>query len=57
MGSELMFIQGPSVEERGYIGLGVYCADACKALDRGLNGRELDELSQPVLEAIDQLTS
>ena len=39
-----------------YVDLGLACADVCKALDRGMNGRRLDELNRPVLEAIEQLT-
>jgi len=36
--------------------IGLACADACKALDRGMHGRRSDELSQPVGEAIEHLT-
>ena len=36
--------------------LGLSCADVCKALDRGLKGRRLDDLSQSVLDGIEQLT-
>ena len=39
-----------------YVELGLACADVCKALDRGTNGRRLDDLSQSVREAINQLT-
>jgi hypothetical protein len=40
-----------------YVELGLACADVCKALDRGMKGRRADELSQPVFEAIEQLTT
>ena len=40
-----------------YIELGLACADVCKALDRGMKGRRVDELSQSVFEAIGQLTT
>ena len=40
-----------------YVELGLACAEVCKALDRGVNGRRMDELSQPVFEAIEQLTT
>ena len=40
-----------------YVELGLACAEVCKALDRGMNGRRMDELSQPVFEAIEQLTT
>jgi hypothetical protein len=39
------------------VDLGLSCADVCKALDRGLKGRRLDELSQSVFEGIQQLTT
>ena len=44
-------------DEQDYMDLGRSCADVCKALERGLEGRRSDELSRPVLEAIEQLTS
>ena len=40
-----------------YIELGLACADVCKALDRGMNGKKLDDLNQSVCEAINQLTT
>ena len=40
-----------------YVDLGLSCANVCKALDRGMNGRKLDDLSQSVREAIAQLTT
>ena len=39
-----------------YVDLGIACADVCRALHRGMNGKSLDELSGPVREAIEQLT-
>ena len=45
------------INERDYVELGLSCADICTALDRGLNGRRVDELSQSVFEAIQQLTT
>lgn len=44
------------VNEDDYVDLGLACAEVCKALDRGMNGRRVDELSEPVFEAIGQLT-
>jgi len=38
-----------------YVELGLACADVCKALDRGMRGRQVDRLSPSVLEAIEQL--
>ena len=43
------------INEEDYVELGLSCAEVCKVLDRGLNGRQFDELSQPVLEAIQEL--
>ena len=40
-----------------YIELGLSCAEVCQALGREVKGRQLDELSQSVLEAIEQLTT
>ena len=42
--------------KQAYVELGLNCADVCKHLARGLNGRRLDELSESVLDAIAQLT-
>ena len=50
-------IQDSMVNETEYIELGLACADVCRALDRGMNGRRVDELSQSVFEAIGQLTT
>jgi len=44
------------VNERDYIELGLCCADICRALERGMNGKKLDDLSQSANEAISQLT-
>ena len=40
-----------------YVELGLACAEVCKTLERGMNGRRMDELSQSVFEAIEQLTT
>ena len=40
-----------------YVELGESCARVCQALDRGLNGKQMDDLNPSVLEAIQQLTS
>ena len=44
------------INELGYIDLVLYCADICRALERGTNGKELTQLNQSVRDAIDQLT-
>ena len=43
--------------EQDYTELGLYCADICTALDRGVDGKSLDDLSRSVREAINQLTT
>ena len=43
--------------ERDYLELGMSCGDVCKALDRGLSGKRLDELSETVLGGIGKLTT
>jgi hypothetical protein len=40
-----------------YVELGLACADVCGALDRGMNGKKLDDLGQSVRDAIAQLTA
>ena len=40
-----------------YVELGLACADVCEALNRGMNGKKLDDLSQSVRKAINQLTT
>ena len=40
-----------------YVELGLACAEVCTILDRGLNGKKLNDLNYSVLEAIGQLTT
>ena len=42
--------------ELEYVELGLQCADICRALDRGMDGKKLGDLSQLVCDAINQLT-
>ena len=42
--------------EPGFVELGIACADVCRVLDRGANGRQMDELSALALETIEELT-
>ena len=42
--------------EEEYVEIGLSCADICRALDRGMGGKRLDDISQSVCEAINQLT-
>jgi hypothetical protein len=43
------------VDNPDYVRLGLSCADVCRALDRGMSGKKLDEFSQPVYDATGQL--
>ena len=52
-----MFIQDTKANEQDYVDLGLFCAEICKALDRGLDERGSDDLNRSVLGAIDQLTA
>ena len=45
------------VSELDYVELGLYCANVCRVLDRGMSGKRLDELSQSAYDVINQLTS
>ena len=49
--------QDSMMNEEDYVDLGLACADVCRALDRGMSGRRVDEFSQSVFEAIGQLTT
>ena len=40
-----------------YVKLGFVCADVCRALDRGVNGRRVDVFTPSTVEAIHQLTA
>ena len=44
------------INQMEYVELGLACADVCRVLDRGVNRRRVDQLSQSVLRAIEQLT-
>jgi len=43
------------VNKQDYVELGLSCADICRALDRGMNGKRLDDLNESVCDAINQL--
>ena len=40
-----------------YVELGLACSDVCTALDRGLNGKRLNNFNSSACEAIKQLTA
>ena len=44
------------INEQEYVELGLSCGDICRALERGMNGKNMSDLSQSVCDAIAQLT-
>ena len=50
-------MQDSTANEEDLLDLGRSCADVCKVLERGLEGRRPDELSPSMLDAIEQLTT
>ena len=57
MGFRLKHVQESMINDVEYVELGLACADVCRALDRGMSGRGVAELSQSVFEAIGELTT
>ena len=55
--SRLTGSQDTMANEQDYVDLGLSCADICKALERGMGGKTMDDLSQSVCDAINQLTT
>ena len=45
------------INQADYVELGMACADVCTALDRGLEGKGLNDLNNSVCEAINHLTT
>lgn len=43
--------------DQEYIDVGLFCAEVCQVLDRGLKGKRLDELNQSVVIAVENLTT
>jgi len=43
--------------EADYVELGLSCADICRALERGMNGKKLNDLNKSVCDAVNQLTT
>ncbi|KAF9781810.1 hypothetical protein BJ322DRAFT_247283 [Thelephora terrestris] len=56
-GALLTTIRDSTADEEDYMDLGRSCLDVCKALERGLEGSQPDEVSPSILEAIKQLTA
>lgn len=44
------------IKKLDYVELGLHCADVCRALDRGMEGKRSDQLSQSSCDVIHQLT-
>ena len=44
------------INETDYVELGLTCANICDALAQGMEGRRLDNISQPMSDAITKLT-
>ena len=42
--------------ELDYVELGLFCANVCRTIYRGLNEKKVDELHQSVYNAINRLT-
>ena len=53
--SMLTYNQDSMNNEMDYFDLGLVCHDVCRALDRGANGKKLDDLGQSIHEVIAQL--
>ena len=49
--------QDTMANKQDYVDLGLSCANICRALERGMNGKKLDDLSKSVCDAINQLTT
>ena len=45
------------VNQMDYVELELACTEVCTVLDRGLNGKRLNDLNNSVYEAIKQLTT
>ena len=43
--------------EQDYVDLGLSCADICKALERGMDRKSLNDVSKSVGDAINQLAT
>ena len=52
----LTSVQDTAIDEQDYVDIGLFFANICESLHRGLGRRQLNELSQSVFEAIAQLT-
>lgn len=55
-GFRFTLLQDSMSNEQAYVELGLNCADICEALDQGLDGKGLDDLSQSARDAVNRLT-
>ena len=55
--SGLIHSQDTMANKQDYVDLGLSCVDICKALERGMGEKKLNELSKSVCDAINQLTT
>ena len=55
--SELTRSQESMINALDYVELGLFCSDICRALNRGMNEKKLNDLNQSVCDAINQLTT
>ena len=51
-----MHLQDLRIYSQNYVDLGLSCVDICRALERGMGKKELNDLSKSVRDAMDQLT-
>ena len=47
--------QDSMANEADYVELGLFCFNICKALERGMDGKEPDDLGKSVRDAINDL--
>ena len=48
--------QDSMANDMDFVELGLSCADICRALERGMDGKKMDDLSKSVCDAMNQLT-
>lgn len=49
--------QDTMAHEQDYVKLAMFCAEICKALEQGIDGKKLKDLSESVRDAINKLTT
>jgi hypothetical protein len=54
---QLTSVQDSMANKQDFVELGKSCGRVCQALERGLNGKQSEELSRSVIEAIEELTA